>query len=151
MPLIEGQLKEKHGRLRWFRPWQTKYFTLSSAALTSSLVVKRRGISTSSADLDAVVDKIIAPSIELQKIRLVKSLSRNSRKNPKLLKYFESALILILFIINSFNHFLIKHSVLTDENRLLLKASDRAKADEWFKCLQIAVAQSQREKPFQIL
>ncbi|VDM66691.1 unnamed protein product [Strongylus vulgaris] len=34
--VLEGQLKEKKGRWRFLRRWHTKYFTLSSAALTCS-------------------------------------------------------------------------------------------------------------------
>lgn len=33
-PVLEGQLKEKRGRWKFFKRWHTKYFTLSSAALS---------------------------------------------------------------------------------------------------------------------
>ena len=33
-PVLEGRLKEKTRRWRLFKRWQTKYFTLSTAALT---------------------------------------------------------------------------------------------------------------------
>ena len=36
MPLLEGQLKEKRGKWKFLKRWHTKYFTLSSAALTCS-------------------------------------------------------------------------------------------------------------------
>ena len=35
-PVIEGQLKEKKGRWKFFKRWKTRYFTLSGAQIISS-------------------------------------------------------------------------------------------------------------------
>jgi len=121
VPLLEGYLKEKRGRWRWFKRWQTKYFTLSSAALTCTNVEQTLNASSDSMALN----KMIYPSIELQKIRAVKSLNR-PRKKANLPKAFE---------------------VFTDDKRsYLLMANNQNKAEEWFHCLQIAVTQAQREQ-----
>uniref|UniRef100_A0A915EV20 PH domain-containing protein n=1 Tax=Ditylenchus dipsaci TaxID=166011 RepID=A0A915EV20_9BILA len=118
-PLLEGQLKEKRGRWRLFKRWQTKYFLLSSAALVCS--------NKSSFDTNTTgATQLINPSIALRNIRSVKSLSRGRKSRKSLPKSFE---------------------VCTDDQvSYVLKANDRKQAEEWFHCLQIAVAQAQREK-----
>ncbi|TMS35006.1 hypothetical protein L596_002493 [Steinernema carpocapsae] len=114
-PLLEGQLKEKRGRWRFLKRWHTKYFTLSSAALTC----------TGESSCSAATDRMICPSIDLRKIRSVKSLSRGRKSRKNLPRAFE---------------------IFTDDDRsYVLKASDQNKAEEWFQCLQIAVAQAHRE------
>uniref|UniRef100_A0A914CPJ2 PH domain-containing protein n=1 Tax=Acrobeloides nanus TaxID=290746 RepID=A0A914CPJ2_9BILA len=71
-------------------------------------------------------DKMIRPSIDLRKIRSVKSLSRGRKRRRSLPRAFE---------------------IFTDDDvSYVLKATDRTKAEEWFQCLQIAVAQAQRER-----
>ncbi|KAI1720091.1 PH domain-containing protein [Ditylenchus destructor] len=65
------------------------------------------------------------PPIDLRKIRSVKSLNRGHRSRKSLPKF----------------------EVFTDDKTsYVLKASDRKKAEEWFQCLQIAVAQAQKEE-----
>ncbi|KAH7727336.1 PH domain containing protein [Aphelenchoides avenae] len=113
LPLLEGQLKEKRGRWKLFRRWHTKYFTLSSAALSCSK------------DTDALDDRMIQPTIELRKIRSVKSLSRGRKDRKPLPRAFQ------IFT--------------EDDHSYVLKANDRTKAEEWFQCLQIAVAQAQKQ------
>ncbi|KAK0395297.1 hypothetical protein QR680_001211 [Steinernema hermaphroditum] len=115
LPLLEGQLKEKRGRWRFLKRWHTKYFTLSSAALTC----------TGDTSHSAATDRMICPSIDLRKIRSVKSLSRGRKSRKNLPRAFE---------------------IFTDDDRsYVLKASDQNKAEEWFQCLQIAVAQAHRD------
>uniref|UniRef100_A0A1I7ZTM6 PH domain-containing protein n=1 Tax=Steinernema glaseri TaxID=37863 RepID=A0A1I7ZTM6_9BILA len=114
LPLLEGQLKEKRGRWRFLKRWHTKYFTLSSAALTCT-----------GDTYTAPTDRMICPSIDLRKIRSVKSLSRGRKSRKNLPRAFE---------------------IFTDDDRsYVLKATDQNKAEEWFQCLQIAVAQAHRE------
>uniref|UniRef100_A0A183UNQ0 Protein melted-like protein n=1 Tax=Toxocara canis TaxID=6265 RepID=A0A183UNQ0_TOXCA len=115
LPVLEGQLKEKRGRWKFLKRWHTKYFTLSSAALTCR-----------DRSLDPSTDKIICPSIDLRKIRSVKSLSKGRKSRKSLPRAFE---------------------IFTDDDiSYVLKAKDQSKAEEWFQCLQIAVAQAHRER-----
>ncbi|VDK49284.1 unnamed protein product [Anisakis simplex] len=115
LPVLEGQLKEKRGRWKFLKRWHTKYFTLSSAALTCR-----------DHSIDPSTDKIICPSIDLRKIRSVKSLSKGRKNRKSLPKAFE---------------------IFTDDDiSYVLKAKDQSKAEEWFQCLQIAVAQAHRER-----
>lgn len=115
IPVLEGQLKEKRGRWKFLKRWHTKYFTLSSAALTCR-----------DHSVDPSTDKIICPSIDLRKIRSVKSLSKGRKSRKSLPKAFE---------------------IFTDDDiSYVLKANDQSKAEEWFQCLQIAVAQAHRER-----
>uniref|UniRef100_F1KT96 Protein melted n=1 Tax=Ascaris suum TaxID=6253 RepID=F1KT96_ASCSU len=115
LPVLEGQLKEKRGRWKFLKRWHTKYFTLSSAALTC----RDRSI-------DPSTDKIICPSIDLRKIRSVKSLSKGRKSRKSLPRAFE---------------------IFTDDDiSYVLKAKDQSKAEEWFQCLQIAVAQAHKER-----
>uniref|UniRef100_A0A158PLW9 PH domain-containing protein n=1 Tax=Angiostrongylus costaricensis TaxID=334426 RepID=A0A158PLW9_ANGCS len=74
--VLEGQLKEKKGRWRFLRRWHTKYFTLSSAALTYS--------SEEASESSAVV-----PAIDLRSIRSVRSLSRGRKSRKSLRRAFE--------------------------------------------------------------
>lgn len=113
IPVLEGQLKEKRGRWKFLKRWHTKYFTLSSAALTC----RDREISAK--------DKMICPSIDLRKIRSVKSLSKGRKSRKSLPKAFE---------------------IFTDDHiSYILKARDQNQAQEWFQSIQIAVAQAHRE------
>jgi protein melted len=41
-PVIEGQLKEKKGKWRFFRRWKTRYFTLSGAHLKCDGAVSKK-------------------------------------------------------------------------------------------------------------
>uniref|UniRef100_A0A158P6Z8 PH domain-containing protein n=1 Tax=Angiostrongylus cantonensis TaxID=6313 RepID=A0A158P6Z8_ANGCA len=75
--VLEGQLKEKKGRWRFLRRWHTKYFTLSSAALTYS---SEEAVSSSSA---------VVPAIDLRSIRSVRSLSRGRKSRKSLRRAFE--------------------------------------------------------------
>uniref|UniRef100_A0AC34GFM0 PH domain-containing protein n=1 Tax=Panagrolaimus sp. ES5 TaxID=591445 RepID=A0AC34GFM0_9BILA len=115
MPLLEGQLKEKRGKWKFFKRWHTKYFTLSSAALTYS-----------ENTYNTVNERTANPSIDLRKIRSVKSLTRGRQSRKSLPKSFE------IFT--------------EDEKSYVLKASDRNKAEEWFQCLQIAIAKAQNDR-----
>jgi hypothetical protein len=115
MPLLEGQLKEKRGKWKFFKRWHTKYFTLSSAALTYS-----------ESTYNTITDRTVNPSIDLRKIRSVKSLTRGRQSRKSLPKSFE------IFT--------------EDEKSYVLKASDRNKAEEWFQCLQIAIAKAQNDR-----
>ncbi|WKX95464.1 hypothetical protein Q1695_012151 [Nippostrongylus brasiliensis] len=74
--VLEGQLKEKKGRWRFLRRWHTKYFTLSSAALTCS--------SEMASESNAIV-----PAIDLRSIRSIRSLSRGRKSRKSLRKAFE--------------------------------------------------------------
>lgn len=69
---------------------------------------------------------MISPSIDLRKVRSVRSINkgRNSRKSlPRAFEIFTE-----------------------DEKSYVLKASDRNKAEEWFQVLQVAVAKAQRDR-----
>ncbi|VDD97196.1 unnamed protein product [Enterobius vermicularis] len=113
IPVLEGQLKEKRGRWKFLRRWHTKYFTLSSAALTC----RDREISAK--------DKVLYPSIDLRKVRSVKSLSKGRKSRKSLPKAFE---------------------IFTDDHiSYILKARDQNQAQEWFQSIQIAVAQAHKE------
>uniref|UniRef100_A0A7E4V442 PH domain-containing protein n=1 Tax=Panagrellus redivivus TaxID=6233 RepID=A0A7E4V442_PANRE len=116
-PLLEGQLKEKKGKWKFLRRWHTKYFTLSSGALS---------FTENNLEPANIQDKAAGPSIDLRNIRSVKSLSKGRQSRKSLPRAFE------IFT--------------EDEKSYVLKASDRSKAEEWFQCLQIAVANAQREK-----
>ncbi|VDO59758.1 unnamed protein product [Haemonchus placei] len=74
--VLEGQLKEKKGRWRFLRRWHTKYFTLSSAALTYT--------SEEASESNAIV-----PAIDLRSIRSVRSLSRGRKSRKSLRRAFE--------------------------------------------------------------
>ncbi|CAG9534872.1 unnamed protein product [Cercopithifilaria johnstoni] len=113
LPVLEGQLKEKRGRWKFLKRWHTKYFTLSSSAL-----ICRDEIS------DPAEDKIISPTLDLRKIRSVKSLGKGRKSRKSLPKAFE---------------------IFTDDDiSYVLKANDQSKAEEWIQCLQIAVAQAHK-------
>uniref|UniRef100_A0A915PYT4 PH domain-containing protein n=1 Tax=Setaria digitata TaxID=48799 RepID=A0A915PYT4_9BILA len=102
LPVLEGQLKEKRGRWKFLKRWHTKYFTLSGE------------------------DKIISPTLDLRKIRSVKSLGKGRKSRKSLPKAFE---------------------IFTDDDiSYVLKANDQNKAEEWIQCLQIAVAQAHKER-----
>ncbi|KAE9549824.1 hypothetical protein FO519_006958 [Halicephalobus sp. NKZ332] len=117
-PLLEGQLQEKRGKWKFLRRWQTKYFTLSSAALTCT--------DNTYDAIQTLTDKMMSPSIDLRKIRSIKSLSKGKQSRKSLPKAFE------IFT--------------EDQKSYVLKASDRSKAEEWFQSLQIAVAKAQRDR-----
>uniref|UniRef100_A0A0N5AWX3 PH domain-containing protein n=1 Tax=Syphacia muris TaxID=451379 RepID=A0A0N5AWX3_9BILA len=113
IPVLEGQLKEKRGRWKFLKRWHTKYFTLSSAALTC----RERD--------SGAKNKMICPSIDLRKIRSVKSLSKGRKSRKSLPKAFE---------------------IFTDDHiSYILKAHDQNQAQEWFQSIQIAVAQAHKE------
>lgn len=78
-PVIEGQLKEKKGRWKFFRRWRTRYFTLSGAHLSYK----------GSKD-----DKDVTP-IDVHQIRSVK-VSRGARNIPKAFEIFTGDHSLIL-------------------------------------------------------
>ncbi|KAF1767834.1 hypothetical protein GCK72_007793 [Caenorhabditis remanei] len=75
--VLEGQLKEKKGRWRFLKRWNTKYFTLSSAALNYS---------TQHMPTDS---RALLPSIDLRSIRSVRSLGRGKKARKSLRKAFE--------------------------------------------------------------
>ncbi|CAI2347232.1 unnamed protein product [Caenorhabditis sp. 36 PRJEB53466] len=75
--VLEGQLKEKKGRWRFLKRWNTKYFTLSSAALNYS---------TQHMPTDS---RALLPSIDLRSIRSVRSLGRGKKSRKSLRKAFE--------------------------------------------------------------
>ncbi|CAB3405609.1 unnamed protein product [Caenorhabditis bovis] len=75
--VLEGQLKEKKGRWRFLKRWNTKYFTLSSAALNYSA----HNVPTDS--------RALLPSIDLRSIRSVRSLGRGKKSRKSLRKAFE--------------------------------------------------------------
>ncbi|VDM93955.1 unnamed protein product [Onchocerca ochengi] len=113
LPVLEGQLKEKRGRWKFLKRWHTKYFTLSGSAL-----ICREETS------DPTEDKIIAPTLDLRKIRSVKSLGKGRKSRKSLPKAFE---------------------IFTDDDiTYVFKANDQSKAEEWIQCLQIAVAQAHK-------
>jgi hypothetical protein len=74
-----------HGRCRWrlFKRWQTRYFTLSSAALTycdgSDVCLGRSG--HAAITVQPVTQAALAPSIDLRTIRSVRSLSQRRRRS----------------------------------------------------------------------
>ncbi|EYC08817.1 hypothetical protein Y032_0064g3545 [Ancylostoma ceylanicum] len=74
--VLEGQLKEKKGRWRFLRRWHTKYFTLSSAALTCS-------------SEQTSESQTLLPAIDLRSIRSVRSLSRGRKSRKSLRRAFE--------------------------------------------------------------
>ncbi|PAV76954.1 hypothetical protein WR25_18753 [Diploscapter pachys] len=113
--ILEGQLKEKKTRYKLFKRWKTKYFTLSSAALSSSC----------DQDLPASNNNNFGSGIDLRSIRSVRSLSRGKRSRKSLRKAIQ--------IFTDCN------------TSLILKANDEKKAQEWLQCLQIAVAHAKRE------
>ncbi|PAV59361.1 hypothetical protein WR25_21404 [Diploscapter pachys] len=115
--ILEGQLKEKKTRYKLFKRWKTKYFTLSSAALSSSC----------DQDLPASNNNNFGSGIDLRSIRSVRSLSRGKRSRKSLRKAIQ--------IFTDCN------------TSLILKANDEKKAQEWLQCLQIAVAHAKREPP----
>ncbi|CAD5211004.1 unnamed protein product [Bursaphelenchus okinawaensis] len=111
IPILEGQLKEKKGKWKLFNRWHTKYFTLSSAALIISNENQKRL-------------PYASPSIDLCKIKSVRSLTRGKKARKSLPRAFE---------------------VLTeDDHSFVLKAKNQNKAEEWFHSIQIAVAQAQK-------
>ncbi|CAI4232519.1 unnamed protein product [Auanema sp. JU1783] len=118
--VLEGQLKEKRGRWRFVRRWHTKYFTLSSAALTPSSI-KNPNNNWSSNNCNSIA----LPAIDLKNIRSVRSLSRGRKNRKSLRRAFE------IFT--------------ADNTTVVLKATDEKKAEEWLQCLQIAVAHARRE------
>uniref|UniRef100_A0A1I7TG15 PH domain-containing protein n=1 Tax=Caenorhabditis tropicalis TaxID=1561998 RepID=A0A1I7TG15_9PELO len=75
--VLEGHLKEKKGRWRFLKRWNTKYFTLSSAALNYS---------TQHMPTDS---RALLPSIDLRSIRSVRSLGRGKKTRKSLRKAFE--------------------------------------------------------------
>lgn len=75
--VLEGQLKEKKGRWRFLKRWNTKYFTLSSAALNYS---------TQHMPTDS---RALLPSIDIRSIRSVRSLGRGKKARKSLRKAFE--------------------------------------------------------------
>uniref|UniRef100_A0A8R1HI82 PH domain-containing protein n=1 Tax=Caenorhabditis japonica TaxID=281687 RepID=A0A8R1HI82_CAEJA len=75
--VLEGHLKEKKGRWRFLKRWNTKYFTLSSAALNYS---------TQHMPTDS---RALLPSIDLRSIRSVRSLGRGKKSRKSLRKAFE--------------------------------------------------------------
>lgn len=78
-PVIEGQLKEKKGRWKFFKRWRTRYFTLSGAHLSYK---------------ESKDDKEGTP-IEVHQIRSVK-VSRGARNIPKAFEIFTGDQSLIL-------------------------------------------------------
>ncbi|KAI6188315.1 Protein melted-like protein [Aphelenchoides besseyi] len=105
---LEGRLKERRGGFWFFRRWQTRHFTLSSTALTYS---NRSNSKTQ-------------PTIELSKIRSVRSLSQG-RKRKSLPRAFE------IFTV--------------DDKALVLKPADRTKVSDWVQCLQYNISQAQTQ------
>ncbi|CAL2034954.1 unnamed protein product [Caenorhabditis brenneri] len=75
--VLEGQLKEKKGRWRFLKRWNTKYFTLSSAALNYST----QHMPTES--------RALLPSIDIRSIRSVRSLGRGKKARKSLRRAFE--------------------------------------------------------------
>ncbi|KHJ97550.1 PH domain protein [Oesophagostomum dentatum] len=121
--VLEGQLKEKKGRWRFLRRWHTKYFTLSSAALTCSSE-QASGEGPFYPDKKSESQTLL-PTIDLRSIRSVRSLSRGRKSRKSLRRAFE------IFT--------------SDNTSVVLKATDEKKAEEWLQYLQIAVAHAKRE------
>ncbi|CAD5215333.1 unnamed protein product [Bursaphelenchus xylophilus] len=111
IPILEGQLKEKKGKWRLFHRWHTKYFTLSSAALIISTENQNRL-------------PYASPSIDLCKIKSVRSLNRGKKTRKSLPRAFEVRT--------------------QDDHSFVLKANNQNNAEEWFHSIQIAVAQAQK-------
>ncbi|CAJ0957774.1 unnamed protein product, partial [Mesorhabditis belari] len=109
-----GELKEKKGRWRFLKRWHTKFFTLSTAALTYS----------NGNDEERKKNHSGAPSIDLRSIRAVRSLSRGNKKRKSLRKAFEIWT--------------------QENKTYVLKANDERKAEEWLQCLQVAIANIHR-------
>lgn len=142
--VLEGQLKEKKGRWRFLKRWNTKYFTLSSAALnysTQHMPVSVCSVERVCIDSFQTDSRALLPSIDLRTIRSVRSLGRGKKSRKSLRKAFEiftsdnTSLILKVILITY--HFYLISSY--------LQAKDEKNAEEWLHCLQIAMAHARRE------
>ncbi|XP_064642367.1 ventricular zone-expressed PH domain-containing protein homolog 1-like [Lineus longissimus] len=69
-PVIEGQLKEKKGRWKFFKRWKTRYFTLSGANITYSRGDQKKA------------------TLPVNKIQSVKAVKKGARQIPKAFEIF---------------------------------------------------------------
>lgn len=126
-PVIEGQLKEKKGRWKFFRRWRTRYFTLSGihlyrdevssnmffVSIYSMLDLNLFPLSQKTGDKDG-------QSVEVGRVQSVRAVGNSrGRTIPKAFEIF------------------------TNDKAYVLKAKNSQNNQEWMQCLSIAMAHSQ--------